>query len=82
MKTWFAVAVSAVVGVGALVPTLAVAGSQGWDVYEVQGPCNVQLVCPNGQSVACSGKWFCNYSPDAGWVSCDGAGQSCGGDEW
>jgi len=82
MKMWHAVAMSAAVGFGALAPAMAVAGSHGVGSYDVQGPCFLELVCPNGSSISCSGAWACSYSPEAGWISCDGAGTSCGGDQW
>ena len=50
------------------------------------GPCYLHLLCDNGGSVSCTGQVQCDYQTDApghpGWVRCDGAGYSCGGDSW
>ncbi|WP_426750395.1 hypothetical protein [Myxococcus sp. Y35] len=84
MKQWLAVTLGVVVGLGAVIPPLAVADTP--DAELDNAPCFLELVCNNGAVLSCHGTWACDYRPDApgapGWISCDGAGWGCDGTIW
>ncbi|MCP3100263.1 hypothetical protein LZ198_15440 [Myxococcus sp. K15C18031901] len=86
MKTWLVVTLGAVVGFGALVPPLALAGSAEPSTEDFADPCYLQLICNNGEVLSCHGNWSCTYASDSpgspGWINCDGAGWGCGGISW
>ncbi|MBZ4334016.1 hypothetical protein ACIHQR_01840 [Corallococcus coralloides] len=69
---WMALVSCVAVALGVLVP--AVAWATGWE----QGPCDVEVVCGDGSTLACHGEIECIYRGGAsGFVECDGFRGDC-----
>ncbi|RKI05034.1 hypothetical protein D7Y27_32900 [Corallococcus sp. AB004] len=86
MSKWLAVMLGVVIGFGTMIPAFAMAVEPDARPDDYPGPCYLSLICENGMTVSCTGQYECDYRSDSpgspGWVRCDGAGYSCGGDSW